>query len=415
MVRVLHISVPYLQNQLASAGRLGSGVTITLVFERIRVENYKCLVDFDLYLQDITLLVGLNGVGKTAVLDVIYGIRRLLAGEVKITDPVAFPPSTLTRWQTHRHQQFGLRVRVGGEAFAYRLRVEHGVDSGAVSRIAGAVSRIAQERLTGEDGTVLFSCQKGEVQLFRDDGSKGPSYMTDWGESALARVVPHPTNTRLSSFLAAVRDTVVCTIRPYGLRSDSTREDGLLDRYDSNFVAWYRHAVLENPSLAGDHAAALRPVIQGFDDLYTREVGLDARAMMLRFAANTNNHEHGDERYQLLFGELSDGQCALVVLYGLLHLGSSGGGIWFLDEPDNYVAIPEVQPWLMALVELCEETPSQAVICSHHPELIDYLGPAYGQVLRCNSSGATTTRPLRELASGSSLKLSELVARGWDT
>lgn len=87
---------------------------MVLVLERISIENYKCLVDFDLRLQDITLLVGANGAGKTAVLDVIYGLRKLLAGEAKITDPVAFPPSTLTRWQSHGHQQFRLRVRGGG-------------------------------------------------------------------------------------------------------------------------------------------------------------------------------------------------------------------------------------------------------------------------------------------------------------
>ena len=376
------------------------------MFERIRVENYKCLVDFDLYLQDITLLVGLNGVGKTAVLDVVYGLRKLLAGEVKITDPVAFPPSTLTRWQTHQHQQFGLRVRVGEETFGYALRVEH--------EEGGSASRIARERLAGENGTVLFDYEMGVVQLFRDDGSEGPSYMTDWKESALARIVPHPTNTRLTSFLDAVRDTVICTIRPSRLRTESTREDPLLDRYASNFVDWYRHAIQENPRRALPHVDALQPVIDGFNDLHLRQAGLDSRALTLRFAASASGDR--EQLYRLRLDELSDGQRALVVLYGLVHLSHGGTGIWlFLDEPDNYVALPEIQPWLDALVKLCEETSSQAVICSHHPELIDYLGPDSGQVLRRNASGATTAQPISPLASGDGLKLSELVALGWDT
>ena len=381
---------------------------MTLVFERIRIENYKCLVDFDLHLKDTTLLLGANGVGKTAVLDVVYGLRKLLAGEARVTDPVAFPKSTLTRWQTHRHQQFGLRVRVGTESFAYRLRIEHDM--------AGSVARIVRERLVGEDKTVLFDCQMGEVQLFRDDGSEGPSYMTDWKESALARIVPHPTNTRLTSFLDAVRNTVICTIRPYRLRTESTREDPLLDRYASNFVDWYRHAIQENPRRALPHVEALQPVIDGFNDLHLRQAGLDSRALTLRFAASASASGDSNDLYRLLFDELSDGQRALVVLYGLVHLSHGGKGIWlFLDEPDNYVALPEIQPWLDALVELCEETPSQAVICSHHPELIDYLGPDSGQVLRRNASGSTTAQPIGPLASGDGLKLSELVARGWDT
>lgn len=375
------------------------------MFERIRIENYKCLVDFDLHLEDTTLLLGANGTGKTAVLDVVYGLRKLLTGEAKVADPVAFPASSLTRWQTHRHQQFGLRVRVDGEFFTYGLRVEHAK--------GGSASRITRERLLGEDETVLFDCKMGEVQLYRDDGSEGPTFLTDWKESALARVVEHPTNTRLTSFLNAIRRTVVCTIRPDRLRTESTREDPILDRGAANFVDWYRHAVQENPRRALSHVDALRPVMDGFNDLQLRQAGLDSRALMLRFGADTSADD--EQTYRLRFSEVSDGQRALVVLYGLVHLSRGAGGILlFLDEPDNYVALPEIQPWLLELVELCEETPSQAVICSHHPELIDYFGSAHGQVLRRNTSGAVTPHALDPPPTGR-LKLSELVARGWDS
>lgn len=347
-----------------------------------------------------------NGTGKTAILDVVYGLRKLLAGEVKITDSVAFPPSTLTRWQTHRHQQFRLQVRVDSESFLYGLRIEHDPNIGA--------SRVAREKLVGEDNTVLFDCNMGEVQLYRDDGSEGPSYRTDWSESALARVVEQPANTRLTSFLNAVRDTVVCAIRPYGLRAEAARGDRLLGRYADNFVGWYRNAVLESPGLARSHVEALQIVVDGFDDLRLEQVGADTRELRLRFA-NRSGGRDSAERYWLSFDELSDGQRALVVLYGLLHLGGGDDGIsMLLDEPDNYVALPEIQPWLIRLLHLCEDTPSQAVICSHHPELIDYLGPDYGLVLRRNASGATTAQPVGQLALGSGLKLSELVARGWD-
>ena len=377
---------------------------MSIVLERIYIENYKCLVDFDLQLQETTLLLGANGSGKTAVLDVVYGIGRLLAGEVKVTDPVAFPLSTLTRWQSHRHQQFRLQVRAGSESLGYSLRVDHDPDIG---------SRVVREMLMGGDGTVLFDFNMGEVQLYRDDGSEGPRYRTDWTESALARVVEQPVNRRLTAFLNTVRDTVVCTIRPYGVRSESSRADRLLGRYADNFVAWYRDAVLESPGMARSHEEALQLVIDGFDSLHLKPVGADTRELRLRFA-NTNGSGNSTERYWLSFDELSDGQRALVVLYGLLHLRGGDGISMFLDEPDNYVALPEIQPWLLAMLELCEETPSQAVICSHHPEMIDYLGPHYGLILRRNASGATTARPVGQQASPGGLKLSELVARGWD-
>ena len=84
--------------------------------------------------------------------------------------------------------------------------------------------------------------------------------------------------------------------------------------------------------------------------------------------------EQGGERYELRFGELSDGQRALIALYALIHLAAGQGYTLFLDEPDNYVALPEIQPWLRELENVCGETVLQAVLSSHHPELIDYLG-----------------------------------------
>ena len=375
------------------------------MFKRIYIHNYKCLVNFDLSLQKTVLLLGANGAGKTAVLDVMFGLRKLLAGEAKITDRIAFHPSTLTRWQTQRNQVFELEAEVGGESFVYRLEIEHEED--------GRRARIAKESLMG-GGTTLFVFELGEVHLFRDDGSEGPTYRADWSESALARVVPQASNTRLSAFMNAIRNTVVCSIRPTRLRAESTSEDRLLDRYADNFVDWYRHALQENPASASSHVEALRPVIDGFNSARLLRSGLDSRAFMLEFITGGNGAVRSDGHYDLRFDELSEGHRVLVVLYALLHLRGNDGGVLFLDDPDNYVALPEIQPWLIELANLCDDTPSQAVICSHHPELIDYLGPDCGLVLRREASSVTTARPISSSASDTGLRLSELVARGWD-
>ena len=97
----------------------------------------------------------------------------------------------------------------------------------------------------------------------------------------------------------------------------------------------------------------------------------------------------------------------------LIHLTEGQRHTLFLDEPDNYVALPEIQPWLMALTDACGEAVSQVVVCSHHPELIDYLGADSGILLQREKSGVVTARKpeIDKLEGG--LKLSELIARGW--
>jgi predicted ATP-binding protein involved in virulence len=70
-----------------------------MMLKRLYVDNYRCLVNFTLELQELTLLVGPNGSGKSSVLDVLFALRQLLSGTGKVTDPDLFPARSLTRLQ----------------------------------------------------------------------------------------------------------------------------------------------------------------------------------------------------------------------------------------------------------------------------------------------------------------------------
>ena len=65
------------------------------MLRRLYVDNYKCLVDFDLPLRELSLLLGPNGAGKTSVLDVVFALRQVLEGVAGITDDEAFPHEDL--------------------------------------------------------------------------------------------------------------------------------------------------------------------------------------------------------------------------------------------------------------------------------------------------------------------------------
>jgi predicted ATPase len=69
------------------------------MIRRIYIDNYKCLVNFELQVDALTLILGANGAGKSAILDVLVALRQLLDGTVKVFDRDAFPGSTCTRWQ----------------------------------------------------------------------------------------------------------------------------------------------------------------------------------------------------------------------------------------------------------------------------------------------------------------------------
>ena len=87
------------------------------MIKRLYVDNYKCLVNFDLPLQELSLLLGPSGVGKTSVLDIVYALRQLLSGDAKVTDRDVFPNRTLTRWQSRNLQVFELDVLLEPETY----------------------------------------------------------------------------------------------------------------------------------------------------------------------------------------------------------------------------------------------------------------------------------------------------------
>lgn len=369
------------------------------MIKRLYVDNYRCLVNFELQLQELTLLLGPNGVGKTSVLDVMYAIRNLLSGEAKVADRIAFPTSTLTRWQQRDLQVFEVDVDLDDESFRYRLEVEHDRSNRR--------SRVVHERLE-ESGKKLFLFEMGEVHLFRDDHSQGPTFGADWSESALSRVPARGDNTKLTRFLDHMRKVIVCGLYPASFQTESTSEDMVLERDARNFAAWYRHLLLERQELVPEFTQALQKVIDGFRGIRMEKIGLDTRALMVMF-------DQFGERYELRLDEISDGQRALIALYSLIYLAAGQGYTLMLDEPDNYVALSEIQPWLIELSDACDEEVSQAVVCSHHPEMIDYLGSDNGLVLMRENSGVTTVRSATELEIDGEMKLSDVIARGWCT
>jgi predicted ATPase len=368
------------------------------MIRRIYVDNYKCLVNFELRLEELTLLVGPNGVGKSAVLSVMLALRQLLHGTAKVEQAGIFSSGTRTRWQDVAVQVVEVEVELAPDVFVYRLEVEHEASAFRAS--------VRRESLSVR-GRPLFEFDAGTVALYDDEHAAGATHPAERSESALARVPAGPNNRRLTSFLEFMRKLVVCGLYPGAVAAESSREEAGLDPVGANFTAWYRHISQEHQELMPEYTEALKEVLEGFRGIRLERVGGLARAFKVVFDQAAN-------KYELRLDELSDGQRALLVLYALVYLTAGQGGAIFLDEPDNYVALAELQPWLVRLSDACGETIPQVVLCSHHPELIDYLGGERGLALSREASGVTTVKRLADVELGATMRLSEVIARGWE-
>ena len=60
------------------------------MLKRLYIDNYKCLTNFDIRFEELTLLLGPNGCGKSAVFEVVGKLRDFIRGDARIGE--LFPP-----------------------------------------------------------------------------------------------------------------------------------------------------------------------------------------------------------------------------------------------------------------------------------------------------------------------------------
>ncbi len=361
------------------------------MLKRIHIDNYKCLTNFDLRLGEITLLLGANGCGKSTVFEVVGKLCNFIRGDARVGE--LFSPADITRWSKKVEQHFELEIDISGDICLYRLVIEHNLER--------RLARVSREELLS-DGKPLFIFENGEVQLYRDDHSKGPQYSFDWTHSGLAPVAERRDNTRLCAFRNQVSSFVTLFLEPRRMRSGSDSDTDRLSDNGENFASWYQGRLQENPRRIFEAMGRLRDVLPGFVDLRLVQKGSDYRELQAEFSP-----QDGEDGNIYRFDQLSDGQRALIVLYLLLFADGAGRSL-FLDEPDNYVTLPELQPWLAELEDGCGDILPQTILISHHPEAIDFLE---NKAVWLGREPESHTRIL-DVKNDTLLKISELYAQG---
>ncbi|MDR3336966.1 MAG: ATP-binding protein [Treponema sp.] len=116
------------------------------------------------------------------------------------------------------------------------------------------------------------------------------------------------------------------------------------------------------------------------------------------------------EGEDLFFDQLSDGEKMLFGLYAVYTaLGRGTVNTVLIDEPDNYISLQELQPWLLSMGEIADVL-HQIIIISHNGEIID-SNPSTGYFFwRDNHRSPARVGPL-DVPQG--LTAREALARGW--
>ncbi|MBN1341331.1 MAG: AAA family ATPase [Phycisphaerae bacterium] len=371
------------------------------MIRRLYASNYRTLVNFQVDFDPLTLLLGPNGSGKTTVFDVIRLLCEFLRGEKTVSD--LFPATTLTRWQDVEVQSFEITVAGEGGEFVYRIELEH--------EEPRQRCRVRAEKLTF-DGRPLFESRlhgnRLTAQLYKDNGDKGPEALTDWSRSTVASIQPVPENRLMSSFKDRMNRVIVTRFNPAVIGARAEEESPTLAWDASDFVAWFRYVASLDLELVTRLRPYLEDVIAGLAGLSLAPDG-EAKVLKAMFRAGNSSGTQG-RTFPCRFDELSDGQRVLLMLYTLL-VAVPDDCTLCIDEPENFLALREINPWLNTLIDKVHTDKCQAILISHHPELIDALAVGTGRWVDRVADAESRVQCVSEDPGG--LGVAELVSRGW--
>ena len=367
------------------------------MIKRLCIDNFRCLVNFQLDLNANQLWLGDNGTGKSSVVEMLCKVQRVLDGE-SVQD--IFSTDDLTLWQKRDTQTVSITAIIAEDQYEYELVIEH-------DRMQRRC-RIQKEQLRW-NGKRFFLFDGQEAHLFRinrysRDVEEGAQVGVDWSRSMIPSVAERDDNKPLVQFRQSVSKWLLVHPIPALVEHLATGETRRLRSYAENFAQWYRHASQENPEIGYEAWASLKHVLPGFKSLSLRESG-DSRRLTATF-----RYEAGE--CDISFGDLSDGQRQLVMLYVILYSLKHSHRVLLIDEPDNFISLREIQPWLQELQDVCQESSGrQAIVISHHPEVINKMVNGTEILFRRADAGHIVTRnyPVTD-----GLTAAETMARGWE-
>lgn len=337
------------------------------MLQRLYVNNFRCFENFELKLADMSsvLLIGKNGSGKSTVasaLEILQQIGRDVSRVGHLVAPEDMKQDVPVR--------FEFEVLLEGERFNYMFALELPEKFREL--------RVLEEELA-INGGIVFSRKMAQVNLRQDAPDAAAQFMIDRHMLAFPIIQPRHSADSILRFKTWMAQMVILAPIPALMQADSTGDGTLLPvRYVSNFSEWFSGLLATYPAGYTTIDRYLRQIMPDFHQIKNTPIGTNAKSVRVQFATKTG-------KLEISFDRLSDGEKCFFLCALVLAANEHYGPIFcFWDEPDNYLALPEVGQFVATLRQAVENR-GQFLMTSHNAEAIKAFSDSSTLLLTRNS------------------------------
>lgn len=345
----------------------------------IHIDNFKSLVDFRVNLSKFSCLVGLNGAGKSTVLQAMDFLSQLMRGD-------------LDAWLNERSWE---KADLNSKLSA-RLNIEFEVtlqlDSVGEFVWSGSVNRNSLHCTTETvllNGEPLLKVQEGECTLRTNGGGKADKFKVvfEYQGSILSQL----KESQIKGPLLVLRNELLKVhsldlLSPAQLRMKTRSADGQLGLGGQRLSA-YLH------ELGKDKREALKSRLTG---VYGQLESIDTKSLRSGWKQLGIKERFGKQLLSTPAEHINDGMLRLMAVLSQLD---SGQHFLIFDEIENGIN-PELVEFL---VDALVGSKHQVLVTTHSPLILNYLeddiatkGVIY---LYKTLKGATQAIPLFSIAS----------------
>lgn len=331
------------------------------MIRRFYVHNFRCLENFELPIggQSSVLLIGKNGAGKTTVALALEVLQKIARGTNRVGNLVT--EKDIARGQRGVPVRFEIEAQIDDAIFEYTIAFELPETFKEL--------RVLEEKFVC-NGSPVYTREHAQVSLMRNTSGQqaAAAFRIDWHVAALPIVQEQSKSDPLFVFKQWLSRSLILRPVPALINGASDQETLELLSQGVNFGAWFTGILGLAPRAYTHIDIFARQVMPDFQEIRNPIVGKDSRSLEVSFVKDRTS-------ITIPFEELSDGEKCFMICALVLAANEAYGPLFcFWDEPDNYLAIDEVGPFVIALRKAFQKE-GQFITTSHNSEAIRRFSP----------------------------------------